>query len=133
MADTSTENKKQSKIQADATHAYELERAMGDIERELMANETFQRFLQLQKQLPELWKQVESAMIDNDIKKISGEWGSLTIVERLSWEIDWDKLPTKYFKKAVDSAAISRDFRLMGKSPKGASPRYTKFLRKDLK
>lgn len=79
------------------------------------------------------WKAVEALMIQFDVKNIKGNWGSLTIAERLNWSIDHAMLPAKFWKKVPDTTKISSEFRLYGKSPKGCEPSYTKFLTKRLK
>lgn len=86
-----------------------------------------------QKQIDETWKKVETAMIDQDIKQIKGDWGTLTIAERLNWAIDKNELAPRYFKTVPDTTKISTLFRLEGKPPKGATPSYTKYLMRKLK
>lgn len=91
------------------------------------------RLKETQDKLNAEWKQVEEVMITNDIKSIKGEWGSLTIAERLNWKVDFDQLPKKFIKKVADTKKISDSFRLEGKPPKGAEPSYTKYLTKRIK
>lgn len=85
-----------------------------------------------QDSLDNFWKLVEEGMIESDIKNIKGEWGSLTIAERLGWNTT-DELPKKFYKKIVDTKKLSDTYRLVGKSPKGATPYTTKFLQKRIK
>ena len=85
-----------------------------------------------QKQIDDTWKQVETVMIENDIKSIKGDFGSITIAERLGW-ITTSELPKKFYKKVVDTKKLSDTFKLEGKSPRGAVPNYTKYLTRRLK
>lgn len=88
---------------------------------------------ELQDSLNRTWKSVEAAMIKNDIKSIKGDWGSLTIAERLNWSVDLAEVPKKFTKVVADTTKISTEFRLYGKAPKGCEPSYTKYLTKRLK
>lgn len=83
--------------------------------------------------MAELWKNVETVMIDNDIKSVKGDWGSLTIVERTDFDIDYAELPAKFFKKVVDTTKISGTYKLEGKAPKGATPKIHRHIMKKLK
>ena len=72
-------------------------------------------------------------MIDNDIKQVKGDFGTLTIAERQGWTYDEKQLPNKFFKKVVDTKKITDTYRLEGKAPKGCEPYTTKYLTKRLK
>lgn len=110
-------------IEGEAAHAVELEHKFAAAAAALK---------DLQEQINSAWKNVESQMIDNNIKSYKGEWGSLTIAERLGWETTKD-LPKKFYKKVVDTKKLSDTFRLEGEAPKGATPKYTKYLTKRIK
>lgn len=86
----------------------------------------------LQDKLNEEWKSVEKLMIDNDIKSVKGDWGTLTIAERLNWTTT-EELAPRYMKTVPDTTKISTMFRLEGKAPKGATPSYTKYLTRRIK
>ena len=114
----------------------ETEKELAVVENELQMNPQFKKFLQLQKSVNEqstkVWKQVETAMIENDIKQLKGDFGTVTLAERLNWTTS-DELPSKFYKKVVDTKRLSDTYRLEGKAPKGATPSYTKYLTKRLK
>ena len=114
----------------------ETEKELAVVENELQMNPQFKKFLQLQKSVNEqstkVWKQVETAMIENDIKQLKGDFGTVTLAERLNWTTS-DELPSKFYKKVVDTKRLSDTCRLEGKAPKGATPSYTKYLTKRLK
>lgn len=113
------------------------EKQLEDMELLLQQNKQFRSFLALQKEVQDqsniFWKNIEEQMIKYDIKSVSGDWGSVTIAERLNWDINEEELPKKFLKKVVDTTKLSNTFRLEGKAPKGASPRYTKYLTKRIK
>lgn len=106
-------------------------------EQQIMADPRFSAFLQKQKQVTEqisaFWKDLETKMIENDIKSIKGEWGYITIAERLNFKIDETSLPKKFFKKVVDTKRLADTFRLEGKPINGAEPYTTKYLTKRIK
>jgi hypothetical protein len=113
-----------------------LESNLAVMEAELAQNEQFRAFLIKQKeakaQIDDFWKSVEEQMIEHDVKSVKGDWGTLTIAERLNWETT-DELPSKFYKKVVDTKKISDTYRLEGKAPKGATPSTTKYLMKRIK
>ena len=110
---------------------------LDELEAELSRNKKFQQFLKLQKEIPAQieasWKQIESHMLEANIKSVKGEWGSITIAERLGWDIDIDQLPNKFIKRVPDTKKISDTYRLEGKEPKGCTPKTTKYLTKRIK
>ncbi len=119
---------------------YTLQIEVRELEDELRKiDPRFQRFIEKQAELKlvqaqnaDTWKAIETAMIDNDIKQVRGDWGILTIAERLNWSIGPELAP-RYFKTVPDTTKISTIFRLEGKAPRGATPSYTKYLTKRIK
>jgi hypothetical protein len=132
MGQSITEN-----IEEQVALSIQLEKSLEDMQNELMQNEQFRRFLELQKTVPQqiadAWRKIEEQMIANDVKSIKGDWGSITVAERINWTYDPLQLPAKFFKKVVDSKKLTDTFRLEGKAPKGAEPNYTKYLMKRIK
>lgn len=114
----------------------ETEKELAVVQNELQMNPEFKKFLELQKSVNEhsakVWKQVETAMIENDVKQLKGDFGTVTLAERLNWNTT-DELPSKFYKKVIDTTKLSATFRLEGKAPKGAEPSYTKYITKRLK
>ncbi|HEX4201337.1 MAG TPA: hypothetical protein VHY59_07440 [Chthoniobacterales bacterium] len=123
-------------IETEVEQVLALEQSLEAMEAALSANPEFREFLvkqkETQQQIATFWKTVEAQMIEHDIKSVKGEFGSLTIAERLGWETT-DELPSKFYKKVVDTKRLSDTFRLEGKAPKGATPVYTKYLTKRIK
>ncbi len=85
-----------------------------------------------QSRINDFWKGVETKMIEHDVKTIKGDWGTLTIAERIVWTYT-DELPAKFFKKVVDTKKLTDTFRLEGKEPKGSAHAVTKYLTKRIK
>jgi hypothetical protein len=124
-------------ISAEVSQMLALEKSLEEREAALMANEQFRDFLLFQKdtttKIASFWKTVEAQMIEHDIKSIKGEWGTLTIAERIGWDFLDDLLPAKFWKKVPDLKKMTDHFRLEGKPPKGATPKYTKYLTRRIK
>lgn len=104
---------------------------------ELMQNPLVQTFLEAQKKVNEeaadTWKRVEALMIDNDIKKVDGDWGSLTITERMDFVIDEEQLAPRFKKTVADTSKIRTIYQLDRKPIAGATPTIKKYLTKRLK
>lgn len=124
----------ESQLEQQVTNILEVEAALIAMESQLAPE--LRAFLikqkETQQQITDFWKVVEQKMIDNDIKSIKGDWGSITIAERIGWDHD-ATLPPKFFKKVPDLKRMTDTFRLEGKPPKGATPKYTKYLTKRIK
>jgi VCBS repeat-containing protein len=129
-------NETEQVLADEVTQVLELETSLATMQDELAKNPEFQAFLikqkETQQQIADFWKRVEGEMIKHDIKSIKGEWGSLTIAERINWTYT-DELPAKFYKKVVDTKRLTDTFRLEGKEPKGAAANYTKYLTKRIK
>lgn len=106
-------------------------------EQQIMQDPKFAKFLQKQKQvttqIANFWKEVETKMIESNIKSIKGDWGYITIAERLNWKCDVEELPRAYIKKVPDTTRLSDYYRLTNKIPKGAEPYTTQYLSKGIK
>lgn len=106
-------------------------------ELELMQDPRFAKFIQAQKKFKDdseiFWGTIENGMIKNDIKSIKGEWGSITIAERQGFDIEIEKLPSKFLKKSPDLKKIGDSYKLTGVAPAGAVPKLTKYLMKRIK
>jgi len=136
MAD-STQDSPKELIEGEVLSALDLQKSLEDMQSELMQNEKFRQFLELSKTVPaqidEAWKRIESAMIENNIKSLKGDYGSITIAERIGWDYDPTMLSPEFFKKVVDTKKLTDTYRLEGESPQGATPKTTKYLMKRLK
>lgn len=104
---------------------------------ELQSNPKFNEFLEAQKSFREfeqkVWSNIEAAMIENNIKSIKTTKVTLTISERVSFDIDLELLPAKFIKRVPDTTKINGTFKLEGKPVKGTTPKYTHYLVKRIK
>ncbi len=127
----------EKQLEAEVLQVLELERTISAEEEALMQSEQFRSFLTRQKevkqQIADFWKNFEKKMIENNIKSIKGDFGSITIAERIGWKVDEDILPAKFFKKVVDTTRLTDTYKLEGKEIKGATRYYTKYITKRLK
>lgn len=111
------------------------------LEQELAEIPKFKEFIAKQAQLrdaqsksSEIWKRIESQMIDNNIKSIKGDWGSITIAERDNFKAsNLELVPRKFIKKTLDTTKISQFYKLEDKLPAGVEHTTSKYLTKRLK
>lgn len=131
-------NKKATELIAKrVTSTLALEEQLKDAEAELMQIEKFRRFMELKqefdKQWDDFWNDVKEQMIENDIRSIKGDWGSLTIAERTDFDIDMDALKPRFTKRVADIAMIRNLYKLHGEAPAGTTVKTVKYLTKRLK
>jgi hypothetical protein len=123
-------------IEGEVISALDLQKSLEDMQNELMQNEQFRQFLELSKTVPQqisdTWNKIEGQMIEHNIKSLKGDWGSITIAEKLAWDTT-DELPAKFYKRVVDTKKLSDTYRLEGRAPRGAMPKTSKYLTKRLK
>lgn len=113
-----------------------VEQSLLKLEQELAQDERFRQFLTKQKdytdQIKAFWKQMEAKMIENNIRSIKGDWGSITIAERHNWKTT-DKLARRFHKVVVDTKKLTDYFLLTDKEPTGAKHSIKKYLTKRIK
>jgi hypothetical protein len=127
----------QEEIKSTVGSFFAVQKALEAEEASLAAqDERFRSFLQRQKEAKEKmdvgWDYVKDLMIKNDIRSVKGDWGSLTISERLGFDIDESKLPKEFYKLVPDIKMIGDTYRLEGEAPEGAEPKTTKVFTKRL-
>lgn len=91
-------------------------------------------FKELKAKHDEVIEQVKQAMIDNGVDKIQGEWGSITLAERVTYttdDIEW--VDKKYTKPALDTAKIKAEAVLTGNLPDGIKVSRTQYITKKFK
>jgi hypothetical protein len=113
---------------------------LSELEDKLSDNPIFNQFIQKQAELnyarakaADAWKKIETQMIEHDIKKIDTNQVSLTIAERLDFDIDDEVLAPRYKKTVADTSKIRTIYQLDRKPISGATPRYKRYLVKRLK
>ena len=127
----------QKVIESEVRDVLAAEKSLQDLEAQLMQNEQFRQFLKLSKSLPkqleETWQRIQEQMEANNIKSIKGSWGSITLAERLTFNIDMSELPPEFTRQSPDLKKIADTYRLEGEAPKGAIPKVSRYLNKRLK
>lgn len=117
---------------------YQTQKELVDnLAEQLNKNPEFAKFLEAQKNFRELeqtvWSHIEKVMIENNVKSIKTDKMTLTIAERVGFDIDLEQLPAKFFKRVPDTTKINGTFKLEGKPVKGTTPKYTHYLVKRIK
>lgn len=127
---------KENEIKSLINDLQDSENQLVKMENQIQMNPEFKKFLDLQKAVnakaDEVWSKVQTAMEDGNIKTLKGDFGTISLAERLNWSTD-DSLPEEFYKKAVDTKRISDWYRLMGDAPQGAKMSTTRYLIKKLK
>lgn len=127
----------QKAIEAEIVETLALQKTVASEEAELMLDERFRSFLTRQKEAQErianVWDIVEAQMTKHDIKSIKGDFGSITLAERTTFEVDVQELEDEYFKRVPDTKKIGTAYTLFGDPPKGTTVRKTKYLVKRIK
>lgn len=130
---------KQAEVEAEVISLVTAEKEIDKLRTELMeADERFRNFLQKEKDHKEnskiFWDTILTQMNKYSLKSIKGDWGSVTVVEKIgSWKVDMEILPKKFIKKVADNKKLSDTFKLTNKLPDGAEPVYSNYLMKRIK
>jgi inhibitor of KinA sporulation pathway (predicted exonuclease) len=111
-------------VQAQADKAGIMQREIEGRVRELKA---------LQDGLDETWNTIKTVMIDNDIKSIKGDWGSITIAERQTFKGDVSEVAEEFLEKKISSKKVNAYYTLGGTLPDGIERNVTKYLTKRIK
>lgn len=131
------QEKIEEKVKSDIQKYEDQKMALESLESELESSPQFAKFIEAQKQFREIesnvWSNIEQLMLDNDIKSIKTDKITLTIAERVSFDIDLDLLPNKFIKRVPDTTKINGTYKLEGKPVKGTTPRTTRYLMKRVK
>ena len=82
----------------------------------------------------EVIEQIKQAMIDNNVTKIDGDWGSITLAERTTYTAkDLTEVPDNLTKRVLDTTKVKAEAVLTGELPKGVSESKTQYITKRLK
>ena len=121
-------------IESEVVEILSMEDQLQKLEARLSENSQFKKFIEFQRAVreksAEVFKDIEDTMIENGIKSVKGEWGSITIVERTNYSGDLTQVPSRFIKKVLDTTKVSQSHKLEGKLPKGITTTTTKFLQK---
>lgn len=78
--------------------------------------------------------QIQEAMEANDVQKIEGDWGYITLAERTTYTaVDISEVPEKFVKPTLDTAKVKALYVLTGDLPAGVEVKSTKYITKKLK
>lgn len=101
--------------------------------------EMFLRYVSLQKDLKELekdlddqWKSLQKAMAENDVNKIDGDWGSITLANRKNYK-EKGAVADEFKKTVLDTTKVSAHATLTGELPEGVEVSETSYLVKKFK
>jgi hypothetical protein len=102
-------------------------------------SEMFLRYISLQKDLKELeaelddqWKSLQSAMEANGVTKIDGEWGSITLASRKNYKEVGD-VSDEFKKTVLDTTKVGAHATLNGELPEGIEVSETNYIVKKFK
>lgn len=82
--------------------------------------------------LEEAWGVVEQQMLDRNVDKLSGDWGSISVAERKNWKAT-GQLPPRYYKTVLDTSKLNFLFKAGEKLPAGAEFTTSQYITKRLK
>lgn len=92
------------------------------------------QFNEAKKKAEAVTEQIKQAMIDNDVQKISGDWGSITLSERTTYKAeDLSEIPDNFTKRVLDNDKVKAEAVLTGELPAGVTVTKTKYIIKRLK
>ena len=82
----------------------------------------------------EVLDKIKQAMIDNNVTKIDGDWGYITLAERTSYKAeDISEVSEEFIKPTLDTAEIKAQAVLTGEVPAGVVESKTQYITKKLK
>lgn len=84
----------------------------------------------------EVVAQIQQAMEENGVTKISGDWGYITLAERTTYGVaDLGAIPDEFIvqKPSLDTAKVKAQAVLTGEVPAGVKQTKTKYITKKLK
>lgn len=82
----------------------------------------------------EVLEQIKQAMIDNDVTKLEGDWGYITLAERSTYKAtDLSEVPDEFLKQTLDTTKVKASATLSGILPAGVVVSKTQYITKKLK
>lgn len=92
------------------------------------------RLKELKAKHDEVIDKVKQAMIDNNVEKIQGEWGSITLAERTTYAAeDIMQVPLNLTMRVLDPKKVKAEVVLTGNMPTGVNKSTTQYIVKKLK
>jgi hypothetical protein len=79
-------------------------------------------------------EQIKEAMIANNVTKIDGDWGYITLAERTTYKADdISVVPQEFTKQTLDTTKVKASTTLTGVLPIGVVETKTQYITKKLK
>lgn len=129
--------KKKAKLEKTAAKIFEEQNKLALMEKELQQNEQFKNYLKLQQKVKNqdvLFREtIKNEMLEFDIPKIEGDWGSITLVRKETIKVlDVDKVPAEYKSERVvidvDTKAIKEDYTFTDVLPAGVELNKSEYV-----
>lgn len=86
----------------------------------------------VQGELEAAWGYVEQQMLDRGVNKIQGDWGSISVAERMNWKTNLNTIDPYYLKPAADTKKLKAAWDA-GELPEGADFTTSKYITKRIK
>jgi hypothetical protein len=87
---------------------------------------------ELKKQHEAVLDQIKEAMIENDVDKIEGDWGYITLAERITYKAIGTLSP-EFTKSAIDTEKVKAHAVLTGDLPVNVAESKTQYITKKIK
>lgn len=82
----------------------------------------------------EIVERVKEAMIENGVQRIDGDWGYITLAERVGYKADnISEVDKQYTKPTLDTAKVKAQATLTGELPAGVTETRTQYITKKFK
>lgn len=87
---------------------------------------------ELKEKHDEALDKIKQAMIENDVQKIDGDWGYITLAERTSYK-QIGEVADEFTKKSLDTTKVKAHATLTGDLPVGVQESKTQYITKKFK
>lgn len=128
-------NTTKTPISTKVRHSLELEGQLviknGVIEQTPILLNFLQVTKELEEQIEASYAYLKEQMVANNVRSVKGEWGSLTIAERLNWKTI-DTVAPRFYKKTLDTSKLKAYYIAMNRLPNGVDVSTTQYLSKRL-
>lgn len=123
-----------SEKEIDTSEVVALEQQLAELTTNPKFVEAFKQARDLEAKIKEGLKRVQGAMELAHVKKLEGDWGYITLVERTTIKVlDEKAIPAEFMRLQPDVKAISSHIKLTNVTPPGVMQQTTSFLRKGIK
>ena len=82
----------------------------------------------------EVLEQIRTTMEENDVERIDGDWGYITLVTKTTYRTDdLSEVDNMYLKLSLDTTKVKAQAVLTGKLPAGVTESTSKYITKKFK